>query len=48
MPAGYYDAVRVTIGAGRGHNWWCVLFPPLCVPAAALFSAVFRRTHLDD
>ena len=35
MPAGYYDAVRVTIGAGRGHNWWCVLFPPLCVPAAA-------------
>ena len=35
MPAGYYDAVRVTIGEGRGHNWWCVLFPPLCVPAAA-------------
>ena len=30
LPAGYYDAVRVTIGAGAGRNWWCVLFPPLC------------------
>lgn len=30
LPAGYYDAVRVTIGEGRGRNWWCVLFPPLC------------------
>ena len=33
LPAGYYDAVRVTIGAGEGHNWWCVLFPPLCAGA---------------
>lgn len=30
LPAGYYDALRVTIGVGEGHNWWCVLFPPLC------------------
>lgn len=30
VPAGEYDAVRVTIGAGRGSNWWCVIFPPLC------------------
>lgn len=34
LPAGYYDAVRVTIGEGAGHNWWCVLYPPLCIPAA--------------
>ena len=34
MPAGRYDAVRVTIGDARGQNWWCVLFPPLCIPAA--------------
>lgn len=33
LPAGYYDAVRITIGAAKGHNWWCVLFPPLCVPS---------------
>ena len=34
LPAGYYDAVRITIGKGAGHNWWCVLYPPLCIPAA--------------
>ena len=32
LPAGYYDAVRITIGEGAGHNWWCVLYPPLCIP----------------
>lgn len=34
LPAGYYDAVRVVIGEGKGKNWWCVLFPPLCLGAA--------------
>jgi stage II sporulation protein R len=34
LPAGMYDALRVTIGSGKGHNWWCVLFPALCLPAA--------------
>lgn len=35
LPAGMYDAVRLTIGPGEGKNWWCVVFPPLCVSAAA-------------
>lgn len=30
LPAGNYEAVRVIIGEGKGENWWCVLFPPLC------------------
>ncbi|MDK2822262.1 MAG: stage sporulation protein [Clostridia bacterium] len=30
LPAGEYEAVRVVIGEGKGANWWCVLFPPLC------------------
>lgn len=30
LPAGNYDAVRITIGSGKGKNWWCILFPPLC------------------
>lgn len=30
FPAGKYEAVRVIIGEGKGKNWWCVLFPPLC------------------
>ncbi|MDV2684530.1 stage II sporulation protein R [Alkalihalophilus lindianensis] len=29
-PAGMYDAVLITLGEGKGENWWCVLFPPLC------------------
>lgn len=34
LPAGYYTAVKVIIGEGKGHNWWCVMFPPMCLPAA--------------
>ena len=34
LPAGRYESLRVTIGEGRGHNWWCVVFPPLCVSAS--------------
>ena len=33
LPAGVYEALRITIGAGEGHNWWCVVFPALCVGA---------------
>lgn len=32
LPAGIYKALRVTIGDGAGKNWWCVVFPSLCVP----------------
>lgn len=35
LPAGYYTAVKVIIGEGEGHNWWCVMFPPMCLPAAS-------------
>ncbi len=31
LPAGEYTALRVVIGSGAGHNWWCVIFPPLCL-----------------
>ena len=31
LPAGQYRALRVTIGGGQGRNWWCVVFPPLCL-----------------
>jgi len=34
MPAGTYRALRVKIGSAQGHNWWCVMYPSLCVPAA--------------
>lgn len=34
LPAGEYDSLRVVLGEGEGHNWWCVVFPPLCLTAA--------------
>ena len=34
VPAGNYTALRIKIGSGEGHNWWCVMYPPLCVPCA--------------
>lgn len=35
LPAGTYDALRVVIGSGSGHNWWCVVFPPLCLSSVS-------------
>lgn len=35
MPAGEYQALRIDIGKAEGKNWWCVMFPPLCLPASA-------------
>lgn len=34
LPAGEYEAVRVLIGQAQGQNWWCVMFPAVCLPAA--------------
>lgn len=34
LPAGRYDALRIEIGRAEGHNWWCVLFPVLCINAS--------------
>lgn len=31
LPAGEYFGVRLILGEGEGHNWWCVMYPPLCV-----------------
>lgn len=33
LPGGYYEALRVTIGPGEGKNWWCVVYPQLCMAA---------------
>lgn len=35
LPAGRYLSLRVIIGEGEGHNWWCVLFPPVCLSSAS-------------
>ena len=49
LPAGTYRALRVVIGAGEGRNWWCVVFPQLCLPAtAAEFDAQAAGAGFSD
>ena len=45
FPAGEYTALKVILGEGEGKNWWCVMFPPLCVPAA---GEVEIKENTDD
>ena len=44
LPAGDYEALRVVIGEGKGKNWWCVMFPAVCVSSAGKqgFSTVLN------
>jgi len=35
LPAGVYEALRINIGEAEGRNWWCVVFPSLCMPATS-------------
>jgi len=39
LPAGEYRALRIVIGEGKGQNWWCVVFPPLCLASVAETAA---------
>ena len=45
LPAGEYTALRVVIGEGNGQNWWCVVFPPLCLGSVSETAA---QTALSD
>ena len=42
LPAGNYEALRIIIAEGKGHNWWCVMFPAVCIPA------VTERNQISD
>ena len=51
LPAGMYDAVRVTLGEGKGQNWWCVAFPPFCAGAATQPESVLspdRQEYVEN
>ncbi|MBR3593962.1 MAG: stage II sporulation protein R [Clostridia bacterium] len=43
LPAGNYEALRVEIGKAEGKNWWCVLFPSICVGAAGKLTDTTRE-----
>ena len=47
LPAGYYDAVRIEIGAAEGKNWWCVLYPPLCFSGSVAGNDEIMEDVLD-
>ena len=42
LPCGYYDSLQIIIGNGNGKNWWCVMYPPLCIDIAT------ERAPADD
>ena len=46
FPAGNYEALTITLGAGEGENWWCVVFPPLCMVDAA--DSVYKDNFQVD
>ena len=52
FPAGTYTSIKVVLGSGEGKNWWCVMFPPLCVPVATggveTDDSVSLEEYLDE
>ena len=48
MPAGFYDALRVEIGKAEGKNWWCVMYPPLCIPVYCQKDAVVLTERIES
>ena len=48
MPAGFYDALRVEIGKAEGKNWWCVMYPPLCIPVYCQKDALILSERIES
>lgn len=48
LPAGRYTALQITVGEGRGRNWWCVVFPPLCLGAVSETSDAMEALSPDQ
>ena len=48
LPAGKYTALRITLGEGEGHNWWCVVFPPLCLGSVSETAAERAGSFSED
>lgn len=46
LPEGSYDALQITIGQGKGHNWWCVLYPRLCFTDAVTTKVTEESVQL--
>ena len=47
LPAGRYRSLRVVLGEGQGRNWWCIVFPPVCLPAVQR-EALLQAMNPED
>lgn len=45
---GYYESLLITLGEGKGDNWWCVLFPPLCLVEAEESTEVEYKSFIKE
>lgn len=48
VESGYYDALILELGSGRGDNWWCVIYPPLCFLEAQAGDSVTYKSKLKE
>lgn len=48
LPSGNYDAIRIVIGEGKGQNWWCVMYPPLCLVDGAVEMTDKSEQYLKE
>lgn len=48
LPAGNYEALNVTLGAGKGQNWWCVIFPQLCIPGKKKSEKIVLKSKIKE
>ena len=47
LPQGKYEAYRIIIGEGKGQNWWCVMFPPLCFVDITKGQVAYKETEKE-
>lgn len=47
LPSGEYTSVRILLGSGEGQNWWCVMYPPLCLDISTEYKSGYTRAEND-
>jgi stage II sporulation protein R len=48
LPCGYYSSLTITIGRGMGQNWWCVMYPPMCLDIALADQSDNTDNYTDN
>lgn len=48
LPSGEYTSLRIMLGEAEGQNWWCMVYPPLCLTAACKYSAELERAGISE